>query len=136
MNVELQALKGSVSRDTFKQKHKEQLGNGYYACDLDLVLVEKSPFPDIIAALDYKKDSDTVTFSEVITYNALIARGIPVFIVKGDADTGRFVIQRYLNGNHYKPRCEVIDCCETCEWSEFKDWENSLRQEYKNRHRV
>ena len=70
MDDKTKILKGSPSRDSFKQLHKSHCPQSYYACDLDFILVAKYPFR-IIAFIDYKKHSDKITFSEVIAYNEL-----------------------------------------------------------------
>ena len=126
-------LKGSPSRDTFKQKHK-RLSKNYWACDLDFVLLEKNPFPDIVAAIDYKTSNDHgVPFSEVIAYNALIRRGIRVFIIQGDAETGPFVIREYVGGHHYKPSYSLVDVALVKGWEELGEWEGKLREEWRQR---
>jgi hypothetical protein len=119
-------LKGSPSRDLFKFNHKK-LNRRFWGCDIDFVLLDKYPFPDIVAALDYKKYGDEITFSEVIVYNALIIRGIKVYIVEGDADAGAFRISEYVGGHHAKPSYELVLVCNTENWDEFGEWEKSLR---------
>jgi len=133
MNDEMKNLKGSPSRDLFKQKHKS-LASQLYACDIDFVLVDKMPVPDIVAALDYKQRSDDITFSEVIAYNALLQRGIPVFIVQGDAEQGSFVIYRYQGGNHRNPRYDLTKEAQTFGWEDFQDWEFRLRERRRKRY--
>lgn len=122
---------GSPSRDAFKQRHK-QLRGDLYGCDIDFVLVEKTPVPDIIAALDYKVEGDDVSFAEVIAYNGLIMRGIPVYIVTGDAMTGEFRIDRYTGGNHKPkpPEYHLEFVQNTTSWSDFEKWETLLRHEH------
>lgn len=127
MNEATKKLEGSVSRDRFKRKHKELSGR-FYGADLDFVLVQKEPIPDIVCALDYKKSYDCVTFSEVILYNALIMRGVEVFIVTGDADSGIFAIQSYLGGHHELPNYTLGEPVFTNNWSEFEAWENEQRK--------
>lgn len=119
---------GSPSRDKFKRRHKD-LNKDLWALDVDFVLVEKKPFPDIVAVLDFKAGaSDSVTFSEVIGYNALINRGISVYIVSGDPECGAFTIFRYEGGNHTKPTCKLVHVKNTESWQEFEDWEKALRR--------
>ena len=127
MNEWTKNQKGSPSRDTFKRKHKD-LSKLFWACDLDFVLIDKSPVPDIVAVLDYKQSDDDITFSEVIAYNALMSRGLPIYIVVGDAESGAFIIYHYRGGNHKKPRCEMAEVCRTINWDEFARWEKSLRE--------
>jgi hypothetical protein len=132
MNEHTRNQKGSPSRDTFKRNHKD-LDKSFWACDLDFVLVDKTPFPDIVAVIDYKKSSDEITFSEVIAYNALLGRGLPVYIVMGDADTGNFLIYHYRGGNHKRPRYDMKEICKTANWTEFSAWERSLRERRRKR---
>ena len=132
MNEATKQQKGSPSRDEFKRRHKD-LHKDMWATDLDFVLVEKQPFPDIVAALDYKVVGDKLTFSEVIAYNALIRRGIPVFVVSGNAADGHFTIYEYVGGNHIKPRIECKHVIETKSWAEFEAWERTLRESYRQR---
>lgn len=132
MNEWTHAQVGSPSRDAFKRRHKD-LNRTLYACDLDFVLIEKDPTPDIVAALDYKQDGDDVSFSEVIAYNALIRRGIKVFIVTGDAETGCFEICEYIGGHHRKPTCKLSRPCTTRNWKEFENWEQSVRQAFRSK---
>jgi len=126
--------KGSPSRDDFKRAHKD-LSRRFYACDLDFVLVEKFPYPDIVAVLDYKQHGDAITFTETIAYNALVRRGLPVFIVTGAVATGAFRIERYVGGHHATPRTELEFLRMTASWEEFEAWEQSLRDAYRNRFR-
>lgn len=119
---------GSPSRDKFKRKHKD-LGKHLWARDVDFVLVEKHPFPDVVAIVDYKAGAhDSITFTEVIAYNAFLNRGIPVYIVSGDADVGAFSIFCYEGGNHVKPTWKLRTVHETKTWEEFEDWETRLRK--------
>ena len=132
MNENTRNQTGSPSRDAFKRKHKD-LAKYLYACDVDFVLIDKEPFPDITAILDYKATNDDITFSEVIAYNGLIKRGLPVYIVQGDVDSGQFVISRYLGGNHRRPIYQLKEICKTSSWKEFENWETRLRCDKKMR---
>lgn len=123
-------LKGSPSRDTFKQKHKE-INPEFYASDLDFVLTTKYPFPDIVAAIDFKTANDEIGFSEVIAYNALVVRGINVYIVTGDPESGKFRIEKYIGGHHKKPRYQIELIATTSDWTDFANWELSLRGNWK-----
>ena len=125
-------LTGSKAHDIFKQKHKE-LACWFYACDADLVLVSKHP-PGTVAYLDYKMSDDCVTFSEALQYNEWM-KTAPVYIVWSDyPKTGPFRIDRYLGGNWRPEPPEVTleyECdCET--WTDFEEWERTLRQTYTN----
>ena len=126
-----QKIKGSDSRDHFKFMHK-QSHPGHYACDLDFVLVRKDP-DGIVALLDYKSRLDEVTFSEVVTFNDFINRGIPVYIIVGDAYAGCFEILRYMGGNKLKPRYTLKSLCRTQCWEDFHKWESAIREHLASR---
>jgi hypothetical protein len=120
---------GSPKRDRFKQHHK-RLSKEFYACDLDFVLVTKTPMPDVVAVLDYKaNDAERVTFAEVIAYCALLRRGIPVYVVRGDVDLGAFEIERFMGGHHREPRAQFKPVARVLNWEQFGDWERRLRDD-------
>jgi hypothetical protein len=123
---------GSPSRDLFKRKHKD-LGRDLYALDIDFALIEKYPYPTIVAILDYKQSQDEITFSEVIAYNSLLERGIPIYIISGDADQGAFTILKYEGGNYKKPISRLRVVHQTENWQEFEKWERGLRLHMKER---
>lgn len=143
MDWQKRQLKGSESRDNFKGWHKG-LSKQFYASDLDLVLVEKSP-PGIVAAIDFKTNGDTVSFAECILYNSLVAAGIPVFIVRAtemaplngcnEVTFADFTIERYLGGDWRPnpPRVELELVASGLSAGEFETWELELRKEYKER---
>jgi len=124
---------GSPSRDIFKRKHKD-ISKELWACDLDFVLVEKYPFPDIVAALDYKRENDDISFSENIAYCALLRRGTPVYILIGDAEAGIFTIYKFMGGNHVKPRNELKELYKTKSWHDFENWEKEIRDRWRKRY--
>ena len=129
MNEATKQQEGSPTRDRFKLRHK-QLASDLYACDLDFVLVIRDPSPDVLAVLDFKTAKDKVGFSETIAYNAMIRRGIPVYIVQGDPESGKFEILQYIGGHHRQPRQELKQVATTEDWQQFEQWERSLRQVY------
>jgi hypothetical protein len=118
---------GSPRRDRFKQRHK-LLSKEFYACDLDFVLIQKTPVPDIVAVLDYKaNEGERITFAEVIAYCAMIRRGIPVYVIRGNVDTGAFDIEQFVGGHHREPRAEFKHITRVLNWEQFGDWERRLR---------
>ena len=131
-------LIGSPSRDAFKHWHHNKLPGAFYACDLDFVLVEKSP-PGVVAVLDYKTPRDKIKFSEVLAYDDLLEKGIPVFIVQseweGEHAFENFTIQRYLKGTIRKwpksPEVELEMIAENISASDFEKWEKELRHQHK-----
>ena len=121
---------GSPRRDRFKQMHKARLSRDFYASDLDFILVTKSPMPDVVACLDYKaSDAEATTFAEVIAYCALLRRGIAVYRVTGNVETGAFVIDRFDGGHHREPRTQFVRVAEVHSWEQFGQWERLLRDE-------
>jgi hypothetical protein len=125
-------LQGSRKRDIFKRCHKE-LEGAFYASDLDLILVAKSP-PGIVAILDYKAPGEAVTFTEAIIYNQLLAIA-PVYIVEAhDPEAGPFTIRRYLGADWRPdpPRVRWGETVEIANWEEFEEWERLLRQGHKS----
>jgi len=131
MDNNKQLLKGSPSRDTFKQMHKTLAGR-FYACDIDFVLVENRP-PYIIAFLDFKLPYDSVTFAEVLAYNTL-SMVAPVYIVESpNPEMGPFSIRRYLNGviKTYptKPHITLGNAETYHDWEALGEWEAKLRKQ-------
>lgn len=121
-------LKGSPSRDTFKQAHKLKAPATFYACDLDLVLVTKYG-ASIVAFLDYKKFVDKVQFSEVLAYNTLLQTA-PVYIVKSkNPEDGPFYIFAYKSGDwHPEPPSVELELVKVCQdWTELWQWEGIIR---------
>jgi hypothetical protein len=136
VNSQTQAQEGSPARDRFKLLHKKPpMRSQHYGSDLDFVLVEKYPFPDIVAVLDYKKPADVISFAEVILYNALMVRGLTVYIVTGAPDAGRFHIERYCGGHHEIPSYRLTTICRTESWAEFNNWETELRRLWQEKFR-
>ena len=125
-------LKGSPSRDIFKFMHKQQCKE-HWGCDLDFIWVMKYPQPDIVAGLDYKTECDEVTFSEVIAYNALLFRGISIYIVVGDAESGCFDVYEYIGCHHSRPRYTLEFICKTNSWREFHQWQAEIRKSFAKR---
>lgn len=144
MDKSKEKLKGSDSRDIFKQLHREKLGNGFYASDLDLCLIAKYP-PGIVAFLDYKRLNDYVSFSEGTLYNVLL-KIAPVYVIKAELIDntiyGPFEIDRihhvdwkpeppnvYYYSDLPVPIKEDVIICEN--WTELKKWESEIRIDYK-----
>lgn len=130
MNDDLKHLKGSDRRDTFKQMHKLRLGTGHWGSDLDFMIVDKYP-PGIVAFFDYKEPGKSITFAEMLAYNALLMLA-PLFIIEGpDPERGPFVISQYKGGNWQPnppiPELEFVERCPT--WNELGKFEDRLKQE-------
>ena len=128
MDENTKSQRGSPSRDLFKLKHKTLAAN-LWSLDIDFMFVEKLPYPDIVAAVDFKNGAgDSITFAEVIAYTALLNRGIPVYIVSGDPEVGAFSIFKYNGGCHKKPTTKLELLGTTVSWKEFEAWEQRLRK--------
>lgn len=132
MDGDKSKLKGSPSRDEFKYWHKNALPQSYYGCDLDYLCVTKSPLPGIIAAFDYKESNDSISFTEVIAYNDLNAKGIAVYIVQSTArsDFASFNVSLFIKGNHLPnpPTYETQVLLKDATQEQFIEWEGKLRQ--------
>lgn len=130
------AVKGSPTRDTFKQLHKSRLPRHLFAVDADLALVEKSPF-GTVALLDVKCGRDSVSFTEVIFYNDLLRYGVPVFIVQANTvdDLSRYhvTVYRYAGGDPRPnpPTCELVEPVTLSGFEQYAAWENALRASWK-----
>jgi len=127
-------LKGSERRDDFKWGHKQQpFPSSFYACDIDFCLITHNP-PGIVALLDVKFPSESVTFAEVIAYNNWIAVNIPVYIIEArDSINGPFTVRPYLGGDwHHKPPIVQYGRPIVCNTrQDLADWEGSIRAAYR-----
>lgn len=133
MDDQKRGLSGSPARDGFKKLHKEICDASFYGCDLDFLCVAKTP-PGIVAALDYKEPRDTISFSEVIAYNDLLARDIQVFIVQSSHKAGfdKFTIMKYLGGDFRPnpPLCKLEAVLENVPPHRYREWEARLRSDW------
>jgi hypothetical protein len=129
-------LKGSPSRDAFKHFHKTG-PRELYASDLDLVCVHKNP-PGIVAAIDYKTPHDSVSFAEVILYNALLSFSVPVYIITSVEPFETFTIEQYTGGNHIPnpPAVNMITIHKDIDREAFWAWERALRASYQAKPRL
>jgi len=126
-------LRGSPARDAFKRWHKDLSGT-LYACDADFILVNKYP-PGIVAIVDYKRQDDRTTFSEVLAYNAFVSLGIDVFVMQGEPGE-RLDVYKYVGGD-YRPEPPVVELRheETIHNNvEFENWERALRKQWSKSH--
>lgn len=131
MDAHTKALVGSPHRDAFKHWHKS-LDRGFYGCDLDFVLVGKSP-PRIVAVLDYKKPHEPVAFSEVLAYNHLVESGIPVYLVSTAPLLPPYTsltVRQYLGGDWRPspPVYQVHSVLNKVPPSRFEAWQRAIRR--------
>jgi len=140
MDDRIKALAGSPARDRFKWLHKQQAPGAYYAINSDLELVSKRPRPFIVARLDFKLKGDRVSFSEVISYNQLIAMPMPHFIpvyviecisdIQSNPEDHLFNIYRYEKSDPYPnpPDVSLTLLKDHVTWDGLVQWEGMLRR--------
>lgn len=140
----MEGIKGSPSRDLFKQLHRdhEETERWFYGSDVDFCFVTKRPEPDIVAVLDYKQPADSVSFAEVIVYNSLLDAGFSVYIIEGrssitatEKEDHTFDIYQYErspdNPVPSPPEINKTVVVEGVGWTGFFDWEQSLREQHR-----
>lgn len=135
------AVKGSPTRDKFKQLHKSRLPSYMFACDIDLRWIEKNPY-GVVAELDLKVGPrDAVTFSEVIGYNDDLSLGRKVFIIHAADEEAleayRFTVREYLGGDP-GPNPVIVRYGEEFlidGFAEFARWQAAEREAWKARQR-
>lgn len=136
--------KGSPSRDKFKWLHKQLMPASCWALDSDLELIEKSPFPFIVARIDFKLFGDGISFTEAISYHQLITQPppytIPVYVIVADRNfkidevqhtSHRFDVWKMTSAN-YRPDPPIWTgdkVLEQASWDELKEWELELRKQ-------
>lgn len=139
MDEEIKNLEGSPIRDRWRRLHKD-LSSGLYGADGDFIWVEFT-YPGVVAYLDIKGPYDSLTRTEIVLYNYWINQA-PVYIIQIPETipidvclgSGIFKIGRYYRTeltNQPNPNVEWIET--TSSWSEFEEWEVSVRNEYKQR---
>jgi hypothetical protein len=155
MNVYTKNQEGSLSRDRFKSLHKQMIDKTAYACDVDLVLIEKTPIPFMVALLDFKTAHDSVTFTEAILYQQHIEAGTPVYLIYATPDfkkqaedgdltdrneiarmareTHRFTVKRLISADYRPnpPTTEQETVVEDVDWAGFAAWQMELRLQRK-----
>jgi hypothetical protein len=122
-------LRGSPRRDAFTLAHKRELGPGFYASDVDLVLVDKAE-PGIVAFFDCKAPGEPISFAEVIAYEELVPIA-PLYVVEvDDPRTGPFTVARYVRGDWgpSPPVVELEPVARLADWRAFLGWELELRR--------
>lgn len=145
MNYHTLNQKGSPSRDLFKLLHKKMMPPSCWALDSDLELVEKFPFPFIVARLDFKVAGDIVSFTEAISYSTLIncppPHNVPVYIIEAspifratdEPEHHRFNIYRLLYADYRPnpPKTEMQSILHDVTWEQLAEWEMELRRQRK-----
>lgn len=146
MNNTTKAQSGSPTRDRFKTLHKRMMPAEMWALDNDLELVEKKPIPFIVARLDFKLCTDTISFSEAIAYQQLISTPmpyrIPVFIIRSasnfkdeDSEPSEHLFDVFeltsLNYRPDPPTWEGKQVVKNATWQDLMVWERKLRSSRK-----
>ncbi|AFH21875.1 hypothetical protein OSG_eHP11_00140 [environmental Halophage eHP-11] len=134
---------GSEARDVFKRLHQQQAPGEFYALDVDFEFVSKggtahnAPAPTIVARVDFKRPNDGLTFTEVVSYNWMLTRGIPVYVVEcvddefieKSPENHRFNVYRYKGGDFAKPVNTVLQRVGVeLSWGQLVEWERCLRE--------
>ena len=130
----------NFNHELFKLLHEMRLPRWCYCADTDLTLIVKRPKPRRLCVLDMKTCSECIlsgetnkdggiSFAETINYND---EKRPVYIVRTpNPVTGRFAILRYPEeGGNPIPDPPDIPLrleAETHSWSEFREWECTMR---------
>jgi len=141
----------------FKALHQRLAPPNYYALDADLILVDKIPPATVyvVAQLEFKMDTETITFTQAVYFNQLVFAPVPwrvpVYIIRArepydmpptDATrlsydycqhalkTHRFDVAEYLHADWRPepPRVSVATIAENIGWRELIEWERELRQ--------
>ena len=141
----------------FKALHQQLAPPNYYALDGDLILVEKIPPATvyIVAHLEFKIDTEPITFTQAICFNQMVSAPmpwrVPVYIIRArkpydmpptDATylscnycqhalkTHRFDVIKYVYADWRPdpPRVYSITIAENVGWRELIKWERELRQ--------
>jgi hypothetical protein len=147
-----------MRRDSvFKALHQQLAPSNFYALDGDLILVEKIPPSTVyvVAHLEFKMDTEPISFTQAICFNQMVSAPlpwrIPVYIIRArepfemppiDAThlshdyceyalkNHRFDIVEYLHADWKPEPPQVNDATilENIGWREFINWEQELRQ--------
>lgn len=139
MGTDTKSLIGSKSHDCFRAFHKTALDKSFYASDVDLMLISKNP-PGIVAAIEYKTGSDTITFTETILYATFLKMNIPVYIVtsdwRGSNAFTRFKVEKFLGGDWRPspPKIKVQLVGKNMSQKAFERWEKGLRDDFTRTH--
>jgi len=141
----------------FKALHQQLAPSNFYALDGDLILVEKIPPSTVyvVAHLEFKMDTEAISFTQAICFNQMVSAplpwSIPVYIIRArepfvmpptDAthlsldyceyalENHRFDIAEYLYADWKPepPRVSVATVAENIGWRELVEWERELRQ--------
>lgn len=124
-------LAGGPRPDAFKASHKTALGPGYWASDLDLVLVEKAP-PGVVAVLEVKQPGEPASFAQVVLLNRLLTVAPVYFVYVDDPRRGPFRVVPYLGGD-WRPSPPTLITGPPrflADWHAFRTWETALRRAY------
>lgn len=148
---------GSKTRDWFKWLHKHIAPKNAWALNSDLELVEKSPYPFIVARLDFKMaGSDGISFAEALSYQRFISipepHRVPVYIVyaqpvfKEHSDNPnlspsereelarkhhRFTVKELIRADYRPdpPKTEERIVVSDVDWDGLVAWEMQLRKD-------
>jgi len=147
-----------MRRDSvFKALHQQLAPSKFYALDGDLTLIEKIPPATvyIVAHLEFKMGTESISFAQAVCFNQLVSAPlpwrIPVYIIRArkpfempmpDATelsedycehalkNHRFDVAEFLHADWKPepPRVSIATIAENIGWSELIEWEQQLRK--------
>ena len=147
-----------MRRDSvFKALHQQLAPSNFYALDGDLTLIEKIPPATvyIVAHLEFKMGTESISFAQAVCFNQLVSAPlpwrIPVYIIRArkpfempmpDATelsedycehalkNHRFDVAEFLHADWKPkpPRVSIATIAENISWSELIQWEQQLRK--------
>ena len=147
-----------MRRDSvFKALHQQLAPSKFYALDGDLTLIEKIPPATvyIVAHLEFKMGTESISFAQAVCFNQLTSAPlpwrIPVYIIRArkpfempmpDATelsedyceyalkNHRFDVAEFLHADWKPepPRVSIATIAENISWSELIKWEQQLRK--------
>jgi len=147
-----------MRRDSvFKALHQQLAPSKFYALDGDLTLIEKIPPATvyIVAHLEFKMGTESISFAQAVCFNQLVSAPlpwrIPVYIIRArkpfempmpDATelsedycehalkNHRFDVAEFLHADWKPepPRVSIATIAENISWSELIKWEQQLRK--------
>ena len=141
----------------FKALHQQLAPSKFYALDGDLTLIEKIPPATvyIVAHLEFKMGTESISFAQAVCFNQLTSAPlpwrIPVYIIRArkpfempmpDATelsedyceyalkNHRFDVAEFLHADWKPepPRVSIATIAENISWSELIRWEQQLRK--------
>lgn len=143
MNPNVKDLRGSTLCDHFKYLHKNQLPSHCYALTVDLELVEKNPFPFVVARVNFT-NTFGLTFTQALAAQLFNDLPIPFripsyqviaenFLLDTPTEEHRFSVYQIREAD-YKPNpptYKMDRVFRNGNWDDLETWELELRERRK-----